>query len=433
MQAIVVKVLRDDLDKLPLPASAKRYARMKASDLGQNWSKKTDMYMDMAADLTNQSKEGFQNKDASGPVTHAFKESAVRVVGRLLGEDDEDLLRQMGDVANKPITLYKLAREAMNSLLREGNDMEIAIAAALEVVGIVGAKTHLGDSLPGYIYTALSDISNGGEPEDSLRYVSRGLDYAVPGLEPGSKWALMRVFTEEAESIKAASDEFEVEGGGRPDEWDHEGTDQETDIVVEESIKAAAVKCHDGTVIAGPPGADHIACCMMANQQGKSWDEEGLGFVTDDGRFVDRNEAEIEGMKHGQLKPEISDPGMVHARDFYWNDSRDGSGRYYYATNCVVGNGKDITDMVDTAVDVTYAEFMRNVPLDQIFASGIGYDYYWTPAQAILGGVDYHEVASNRPLTLKKDWHVTYHKSTYQGRPCYFMCHSAIEYVFVKY
>lgn len=407
--------MRDDIDKLPLPKSAKKYARMTSKDLGDNWSKKVDMYVDMAADLTNQSKEGFKNKDASGPVKHAFKESAEQIIARLL--EDDELLGQMGRVANRPQELSRLAREALNFVFGEGHGMEAAINAALETVGVSEAETSRGVPLAELIANAFEAIEIGADPEDSIDYIRRGIDDAVPDLETGYKWALMKIFTEEAEGIESARREFEAEGGGMPES-------------LGEGIKAAAVKCHDGTVIAGPKGADHIACCMMANQKGKTWDDEGLGFVTDEDRFVTRDEAEMIGMAHGQLKPGISDPGMVHARDFNWNESFDRGFRY--ETCCVSADGGDISDMVDQAQDVSYDQFMRNVPVAEIFQSGIGYGYYWTPAQAVVAGVDYHEVARNRPLTLKKDWHVSYHRSVFQGKPCYFMVHSAIEYVFVK-
>lgn len=427
--------MRDDLSKLPLPKSAKKYARMTSKDLGSNWSKKVDMYMDMAADLTNQSKEGFKNKDASGKVKHAFKESAERIVARLLGED-EDLLGQMGDIADTPLKQYQHAREALNWVFGEGQGQVAAIAAALQSCGFVGddGPIYVGheETLADLIGMYLDDVSTGNSVDEACDAIQKTLETHAErlGIADGSVWALMKIFREEAQGIADTAEEYNQEmddeiGAGEEDPDEVLQTD---DRVVEESIKAAAVKCHDGTVIAGPPGADHIACCMMANQQGKSWDDEGLGFVTDDGRFVDRNEAEIEGMRHGQLRPEISDPGMVHARDFYWNESRGG---YRYETCCVNADGGDISDMVDAAVDVTYEEFMRNVPLDQIFASGIGYGYDWPPAKLLVAGIDPREVG-RQGLTLKKDWHVSYHKSTYQGRPCYFMCHSAIEYVFVK-
>jgi len=559
--------VRDDIDKLPLPKSAKKYARMTSKDLGSNWSKKVDMYMDMAADVTNQAdrKQGFKNKDASGKVKHAFKEGllgpddmeqmsssvetehrynqlvrvfenyfhgsdnldaieawmdvfraatgqedapslegemwenaefvsdrgyaaaegtmtledawtdcvpfiqqtltgpydqeaarrlfeliysggngahiweftrddsedeedplAESIVNALL-EGNDDLLSQMGKVAVRPQKLYKLSREALNFVFGEDQGMEAAINAALETVGIVDAKTHLGCPLAEYIQIALSDIETGATVDETVDYIRTGIMDAVPDLASGSLWALMKLFTEEAQGIFDSlpeDDEIQQQPENEIDAWDNEGIQQE-------SVKAAAVKCHDGTVVAGPPGASHIACCQMANRQGKTWDDDGLGFVTDDGRFIDRNDAEIEGMKHGQLRPEISDQSMVHATDFAWMEGMDRG--YRYVTNCVSCDDVDaLNEMMDSAVDVTYEEFVCKVGLPAIFDSGIGYSYYWTPAQAISGGVDYSEVARNRPLTLKKDWHVSYHRSTYQGKPCYFMVHSAIEYVFVK-
>jgi hypothetical protein len=82
--------VRDDIDKLPLTRAAKRYARLKSSDLGSNWSRKVDFYLDMVASTTNQSKEGFRNRDAAGKVPHAMKGMAEAVVESLLGDEDEE-------------------------------------------------------------------------------------------------------------------------------------------------------------------------------------------------------------------------------------------------------------------------------------------------------------------------------------------------------
>lgn len=68
--------MRDDIDTLPLSDEAKRYARMTSKDLGSDWSKKVDMYVDMIVTQTNQPKHGFANKDAVGKVPHAMKESS---------------------------------------------------------------------------------------------------------------------------------------------------------------------------------------------------------------------------------------------------------------------------------------------------------------------------------------------------------------------
>ena len=78
--------MRDDIKSLPLPKSAKKYARLTSKDLGSDWSKKVGMYMSMAADLTNQDKDGFENKDGFGEVEHEFNESAETVVRLLLDE-----------------------------------------------------------------------------------------------------------------------------------------------------------------------------------------------------------------------------------------------------------------------------------------------------------------------------------------------------------
>lgn len=190
--------MRDDLDKLPLPRSAKRYARMTSKDLGSDWGKKVDMYMDMAADLTNQDKNGFKNQDASGKVKHAFKEAARYVAGLLLNENQGD---------------------------------------------------------------------------------------------------------------------------------------------------------------------------------------------------------------------------------------------YHYVTCCVNSDSESIMNMVEQSVEVSASEFFRNVPLSELFASGVPYYYHWTPKQCAIAGVDYHDrelTKSRGGLRWKDDWAISYHKSVYRGEPCYYYCHSAIEYVFVK-
>lgn len=191
--------MRDDIDKLPLSKKAKKYARLTSADLGSNWSAKEDLFIDVAAELTHQSKEGFPNRDACGPVPHAMKENSLAsvVVARLM---------------------------------------------------------------------------------------------------------------------------------------------------------------------------------------------EGL-----------------------------------------YNDT----GAYEFITSCVGSTAEKIHALLDTEVDVSKAEFFRNVPLREIFASGIGHIYYWTRQQCATAGVDYEEVKNNG-LKMWKDWAISYYKGIYEGLPCYFFKHSAIEYIFVK-
>ena len=83
-----------------------------------------------------------------------------------------------------------------------------------------------------------------------------------------------------------------------------------------------------------------------------------------------------------------------------------------FVTTCVGANGEDIQEMVDVGEEISYGEFAREVGVQNIqeLSESLGY--------------------GAGPLTLEKDYHVHYYRSTYQGRPCVFMDHSAIEHVF---
>jgi hypothetical protein len=71
--------------------------------------------------------------------------------------------------------------------------------------------------------------------------------------------------------------------------------------------------------------------------------------------------------------------------------------------------------MVDAAIDVTYRTMLKHCPGLLDWAESLGYVRY--PSQG---------------LTLKNDWHVSYHRSKYRGRRCYYVRHSSIEYIFVE-
>ena len=385
---------------------------MTSKDLGQDWSKKVDMYMDMAADLTNQDKEGFKNRDASGPVKHAFKESAGAVVSRLLGEGEEDLMRGLIDVAAEPSIsarkAYLQARRAWNRTENEGYGGLQCVVSTLEDFYKRWSPTASDiEFYGGVIDEWLDGAMNGAAtPEEFGRTVEHALSRMTPPPPEDVRDGLVRFFSELAASL--------------------------TESQLVETIKAAAVKTHDGTVFTSDPGGAHIGAVQRANLAGKTWDDEGLGFVTHDDKFVTREEAELIGLKNNQFWPN-RDPVELHASDFLWMEGMAYK-PYHFETSCVSCEDVDaLSEMIDMAQDVTYQEFFRNVPLSAVFDSGVAYVYYWTPAQCVLAGVPYEEVRNNRPLTLKKDWHVGYSKSTYQGKPCYFITHSAIEYVFVKH
>jgi hypothetical protein len=85
-----------------------------------------------------------------------------------------------------------------------------------------------------------------------------------------------------------------------------------------------------------------------------------------------------------------------------------------YANNCVDWPRRyvaDLTQMIDTANDITRKTFKSHVDKSDL---------------AYLEGL----LGYNTTLTMKQDWHVTYHSGKLFGRRVYFFRHSAIEYVF---
>lgn len=95
--------------------------------------------------------------------------------------------------------------------------------------------------------------------------------------------------------------------------------------------------------------------------------------------------------------------------------SEQTTGEYFYKACCVKFEGDDITAMVEKACQVSHRTMKLNCPDLDGWAKMIGY------ARDIRYGI-----------TLKKDRHVTYWKSIFKGKKCYFLVHSAIEYVWTK-
>jgi len=89
---------------------------------------------------------------------------------------------------------------------------------------------------------------------------------------------------------------------------------------------------------------------------------------------------------------------------------------YVYFGCCVNLNGRKIEDMVDRAREIIWKTFKNYVsPQDvkELFP-----DYK----------VSAHDTGF---MHIEHDYSVSFHKSTYNGKPCVFLVHSAIEYVFM--
>lgn len=87
--------------------------------------------------------------------------------------------------------------------------------------------------------------------------------------------------------------------------------------------------------------------------------------------------------------------------------------KFSYCTNCTSAKARHLEPMVDNAKEITFKTFMKHVDLDEM--RGIFQMYDWGRS----GG-----------LKMKDDFMVSYYKSKYRGKPCYYVEHSCIEYIF---
>lgn len=86
--------------------------------------------------------------------------------------------------------------------------------------------------------------------------------------------------------------------------------------------------------------------------------------------------------------------------------------RCYFIGSCIYLDGEAIREMQAQAKRITRRTFIRHIGKQQ-----------YQELEASLGYADSH-------LTLAKEPHVEYFRSTYEGRKCYYMTHSRIEYVY---
>jgi hypothetical protein len=89
---------------------------------------------------------------------------------------------------------------------------------------------------------------------------------------------------------------------------------------------------------------------------------------------------------------------------------------YQYCINCINSTGYLISKMQDDAVSVTYNTIRKHCLGFDEWAKDMGYDI-----GCQRGG-----------LRLSQDWAVSFHRSKYRGKPCYYIRHSSIEYIWTK-
>lgn len=86
--------------------------------------------------------------------------------------------------------------------------------------------------------------------------------------------------------------------------------------------------------------------------------------------------------------------------------------RFEYKTSCVESTGPTINSMTRAAREVSFRTFAERCNW-QPWAKSVGYS-----------------IGSEPGLKLKDDFHPAYFKSTFKGKPCYYVVWSAIEYIF---
>jgi hypothetical protein len=84
--------------------------------------------------------------------------------------------------------------------------------------------------------------------------------------------------------------------------------------------------------------------------------------------------------------------------------------KYQYYGNCVNLNGSKISDMVESSKEISYNTLTKNIK----------------GGRKIL-----NEMFGTIPH-ISKDWSVSFYSSKFDGKRCYFLKHSAIEYVFIN-
>lgn len=94
--------------------------------------------------------------------------------------------------------------------------------------------------------------------------------------------------------------------------------------------------------------------------------------------------------------------------------------KYTYYGNCVNWAGRDVphlSEMIDNAIDITRQTFLAHADRDDLRQVELGLGYSAHPSKG---------------LTMAGDYHVSYHRSKYKGKRCYFFKWSGIEYVFTE-
>lgn len=93
-----------------------------------------------------------------------------------------------------------------------------------------------------------------------------------------------------------------------------------------------------------------------------------------------------------------------------------------FITDCVHSTAEKINALVDSSRTVTWETFRQHVPVEEVEQLFPFYSYRHNK----------HNEAGEltAPMHIKDDYTVRFCKGVYDGKPVYFIVHSAIEYIF---
>ena len=94
-----------------------------------------------------------------------------------------------------------------------------------------------------------------------------------------------------------------------------------------------------------------------------------------------------------------------------------------WVTCCVHSTAGAIRPMVDAARQIQWETFRRHVPVELVREVFPFYSYRGEQRNPATG-------EQTCPFHLKDDWAVSFHSSRFNRRPCWYIRHSAIEYIF---
>ena len=91
------------------------------------------------------------------------------------------------------------------------------------------------------------------------------------------------------------------------------------------------------------------------------------------------------------------------------------NGQFYFSHDCSHTTAELLEAMYDADRDITLTTMRKHCPEMNDWALAHGYATH-----------------KRRGLRLCEDRYVSYHRSTFDGQPCYYMTWSAIDFIFLK-